>query len=171
MSVPFGIQRIRRHYQGIQIPALLLFDVGDSAGLFGHSILSVLRWAYVQALSELLEDDTKFGFIIMDGNGTLFGTVSGNAREVLHKMSVEVRSPRAIAALRCAHYNLYLLTVAPLSVTFILFGPLFLKLAAALARSCSLLVFQSSHPFDLLCCAVHMRRYLGKIDWAVPWAK
>ncbi|KAL0360149.1 UNVERIFIED_CONTAM: Eukaryotic peptide chain release factor subunit-3 [Sesamum radiatum] len=31
---------------------------------------------HTEALSELLESDDKFGFIIMDGNGTLFGTLS-----------------------------------------------------------------------------------------------
>jgi len=45
---------------------------------------------HVSALKELLEDDTRFGFIIMDGNGTLFGALSGNTREILHKMSVEL---------------------------------------------------------------------------------
>eukprot|EP00960_Hanusia_phi_P040622 754568-Hanusia_phi.AAC.2 len=45
---------------------------------------------HVEALQELLECDDKFGFIVMDGNGTLFGTLSGNTREVLHKMSVEL---------------------------------------------------------------------------------
>lgn len=42
----------------------------------------------MQALNELLEDDEKFGFIVMDGSGTLYGTVSGNTREVLHKFTV-----------------------------------------------------------------------------------
>ncbi|KAL9386761.1 hypothetical protein Peur_019885 [Populus x canadensis] len=36
---------------------------------------------HMEALSELLESDDKFGFIVMDGNGTLFGTLSGNTRE------------------------------------------------------------------------------------------
>ncbi|GAO51774.1 hypothetical protein G7K_5867-t1 [Saitoella complicata NRRL Y-17804] len=45
---------------------------------------------HVEALSELLESDSKFGFIIMDGNGSLYGTVSGNTREVLHKFSVDL---------------------------------------------------------------------------------
>jgi hypothetical protein len=35
---------------------------------------------HTEALNELLESDDKFGFIIMDGNGTLFGTLSGNTR-------------------------------------------------------------------------------------------
>jgi peptide chain release factor subunit 1 len=38
----------------------------------------------------LLADDNKFGFIIMDGNGALFGTLQGNTREVLHKFTVEL---------------------------------------------------------------------------------
>jgi hypothetical protein len=29
-----------------------------------------------------LESENKYGFIIMDGNGSLFGTLSGNTREV-----------------------------------------------------------------------------------------
>ena len=33
---------------------------------------------HTEALNELLESDDKFGFIIMDGNDTLFGTLSGN---------------------------------------------------------------------------------------------
>lgn len=30
-----------------------------------------------QALDELLQDDERFGFIVMDGNGTLYGTLQG----------------------------------------------------------------------------------------------
>lgn len=45
---------------------------------------------HVEALKELLESDDKFGFIIMDGNGSLFATLNGNHREILHKMSVEL---------------------------------------------------------------------------------
>jgi peptide subunit release factor 1 (eRF1) len=29
----------------------------------------------------------RYGFIVMDGNGTLFGTLSGNTREILHKFT------------------------------------------------------------------------------------
>ena len=32
----------------------------------------------------------RYGFIVMDGNGSLFGTLSGNTREVLHKFTVEL---------------------------------------------------------------------------------
>ena len=44
----------------------------------------------IQALTALLADDNKFGFIIMDGNGALFGTLSGNTRDVLHKFTVDL---------------------------------------------------------------------------------
>ncbi|KAL7613836.1 hypothetical protein Lser_V15G05123 [Lactuca serriola] len=45
---------------------------------------------HTEALKQLLESDDKFGFIIIDGNGTLFGTVSGDTKEVLHKYTVEL---------------------------------------------------------------------------------
>lgn len=45
---------------------------------------------HTESLSELLESDQKFGFIVMDGNGSLFGTLSGNTREVLQKLSVDL---------------------------------------------------------------------------------
>lgn len=45
---------------------------------------------HTEALAEMLESDDKFGFIVMDGNGALFGTLSGNTREILHKFSVEL---------------------------------------------------------------------------------
>jgi len=45
---------------------------------------------HTEALNELLESDNKYGFIVMDGNGTLFGTLSGNTREILHKFTVEL---------------------------------------------------------------------------------
>ncbi|KAF0989096.1 hypothetical protein HZS_861 [Henneguya salminicola] len=45
---------------------------------------------HTEALSALLEDDSKFGFIIIDGNGALFGLLSGNTREILHKFGVDL---------------------------------------------------------------------------------
>ncbi|CAG0879930.1 unnamed protein product [Darwinula stevensoni] len=45
---------------------------------------------HTEALNALLADDNKFGFIVMDGNGTLFGTLQGNTREVLHKFTVDL---------------------------------------------------------------------------------
>lgn len=43
-----------------------------------------------QALTALLSDDSKFGFIVIDGSGALFGTLQGNTREVLHKFTVDL---------------------------------------------------------------------------------
>merc|ERR1719427_2235283 len=45
---------------------------------------------HTEALTNLLSDDNKFGFIIMDGNGALFGTLTGNTREVLQKFTVDL---------------------------------------------------------------------------------
>ena len=45
---------------------------------------------HTEALSELLADDNKFGFIVMDGNGALFGTLQGNTRDILHKFTVDL---------------------------------------------------------------------------------
>lgn len=43
-----------------------------------------------QALTALLSDDSKFGFIVIDGSGALFGTLQGNTREVMHKFTVDL---------------------------------------------------------------------------------
>ncbi len=32
----------------------------------------------------------RYGFIVMDGSGSLFGTLSGNTREVMHKFTVDL---------------------------------------------------------------------------------
>jgi peptide chain release factor subunit 1 len=45
---------------------------------------------HTEALSELMKSDQKYGFIVMDGGGALFATLSGNTREVLHRFSVEL---------------------------------------------------------------------------------
>lgn len=45
---------------------------------------------HTEALEELLTDDDKFGFVVMDGNGCLFGTLSGNTREVITKFTVDL---------------------------------------------------------------------------------
>ncbi|KAG2813617.1 Eukaryotic peptide chain release factor subunit 1 [Phytophthora cactorum] len=45
---------------------------------------------HTEALGELMQDQDRFGFIIMDGNGALYGTVSGSNREILHKFSVDL---------------------------------------------------------------------------------
>jgi peptide chain release factor subunit 1 len=45
---------------------------------------------HTEDLNELLMDDEAFGFIVMDGNGCLYGTVQGSNREILHKFSVDL---------------------------------------------------------------------------------
>lgn len=45
---------------------------------------------HTEDLAQLLESDDKFGFIIMDGNGALYGTLQGNHKEILHKFSVDL---------------------------------------------------------------------------------
>ncbi|KAL9576702.1 MAG: hypothetical protein Q9212_006879 [Teloschistes hypoglaucus] len=79
---------------------------------------------HTEALSELLESDQKFGFIIMDGNGALFGTLSGNTRDVVHKFSVDLpkkhgrggQSALRFARLREEKRHNYVRKVAELAV-------------------------------------------------------
>ena len=41
-------------------------------------------------LLETLSNDDRYGFIIMDGHGALFGILQGNRREVIHKFGVDL---------------------------------------------------------------------------------
>jgi peptide chain release factor subunit 1 len=43
---------------------------------------------HTEDLHELLETDDRWGFLVMDGNGSLYGAVQGSNREILHKFSV-----------------------------------------------------------------------------------
>ncbi|KOB58188.1 Eukaryotic peptide chain release factor subunit, partial [Operophtera brumata] len=45
---------------------------------------------HTEALTALLADDNKFGFIVMDGNGALFGTLQGNTRERLQAKIIKL---------------------------------------------------------------------------------
>ncbi|GIQ85797.1 peptide chain release factor eRF1/aRF1, partial [Kipferlia bialata] len=45
---------------------------------------------HTEALEELLNSDEKFGFIIMDGSGTLFAEICGNNRQILQKITVQL---------------------------------------------------------------------------------
>jgi len=44
----------------------------------------------VEPLKELLESDNTYGFIVMDGNGCLFGTLTGNVKHIQHMFTVEL---------------------------------------------------------------------------------
>jgi len=79
---------------------------------------------HTEALTALLADDSKFGFIVMDGNGALFGTLSGNTREVLHKFTVDLpkkhgrggQSALRFARLRMEKRHNYVRKVAEVAV-------------------------------------------------------
>ncbi|KAJ8663267.1 peptide chain release factor 1 [Lichtheimia ornata] len=81
---------------------------------------------HTEALQELLDSDAKFGFIVMDGNGTLFGTLSGNTRQVVHKFSVDLpkkhgrggQSAVRFARLREEKRHNYIRKVAELATDF-----------------------------------------------------
>jgi peptide chain release factor subunit 1 len=81
---------------------------------------------HTEALNELLEADNKYGFIVMDGNGSLFGTLCGNNREILHKVSVDLpkkhgrggQSALRFARLRMEKRHNYVRKVAELAVQF-----------------------------------------------------
>lgn len=78
---------------------------------------------HTEDLNDLLMDDECFGFIIMDGNGTLYGTVQGSQREVLHKFSVDLpkkhgrggQSALRFARLRLEKRHNYIRKVAELA--------------------------------------------------------
>ncbi|XP_064465852.1 eukaryotic peptide chain release factor subunit 1 [Ornithodoros turicata] len=80
---------------------------------------------HTEALSALLADDNKFGFIVMDGNGALFGTLQGNTREVLHKFTVDLpkkhgrggQSALRFARLRMEKRHNYVRKVAEVATT------------------------------------------------------
>lgn len=81
---------------------------------------------HTEPLNELLESDEKFGFIVIDGNGSLFGTLSGNTRQVLHRVTVDLpkkhgrggQSALRFARLRLEKRHNYLRKVAELAVQF-----------------------------------------------------
>ena len=79
---------------------------------------------HTEALSELMETDQKYGFIVMDGHGSLYGTLSGNHREVLHKFTVDLpkkhgrggQSALRFARLRMEKRHNYVRKVAEIAV-------------------------------------------------------
>jgi len=81
---------------------------------------------HTEALNELLEDDDKFGFIVVDGNGTLYATLQGNSREVLHRFTVDLpkkhgrggQSALRFARLRLEKRHNYVRRVAELATQF-----------------------------------------------------
>lgn len=72
----------------------------------------------------MLESDEKFGFIIVDGNGVLYGTLQGNTKEVLHSFTVDLpkkhgrggQSALRFARLRLEKRHNYVRKVADIAV-------------------------------------------------------
>ena len=81
---------------------------------------------HTEALKELLESDQRYGFIVMDGNGSLYGTLTGNTREILHKFTVDLpkkhgrggQSALRFARLRLEKRHNYVRKVAELATQF-----------------------------------------------------
>lgn len=79
---------------------------------------------HASCLNYLLEDDEKFGFIIVDGGGATFATLQGNVRNILHKITVELpkkhgrggQSANRFARLREEKRHAYVKKVAELAV-------------------------------------------------------
>ena len=75
-------------------------------------------------MNYLLEDDEKFGFIIVDGGGALFATLQGNVRNIIQKITVELpkkhgrggQSANRFARLREEKRLTYVKRVAEISV-------------------------------------------------------
>jgi peptide chain release factor subunit 1 len=83
---------------------------------------------HTEELKKLLEDNDRFGFLIMDGNGSLFGVVQGNTRTVLNKFTVDLpkkhgrggQSSNRFARIRTERRHNYLRKVAEtMTATFI----------------------------------------------------
>tara|TARA_B110000208_G_scaffold51271_1_gene67340 strand:- start:365 stop:1717 length:1353 start_codon:yes stop_codon:yes gene_type:complete len=75
---------------------------------------------HTDVLSDILNDDESYGFIILDGNGALYGTVYGNEQKILHKFDVSLpkkhrkggQSALRFARLRMEARNNYIRKVA-----------------------------------------------------------
>jgi peptide chain release factor subunit 1 len=75
---------------------------------------------HTEELRKLLEDNDRFGFIIMDGGGSLFGTLQGNTRTVQLKFTVDLpkkhgrggQSANRFARIRTERRHNYLRKVA-----------------------------------------------------------
>lgn len=81
---------------------------------------------HTEPLGELLQDNDSFGFIVMDGNGSLYGTITGNTRDILHKFSVDLpkkhgrggQSALRFARLRLEKRHNYVRKVAEMATQF-----------------------------------------------------
>ena len=78
------------------------------------------KYFHTEILEELLESDKTYGFIIVDGNGCLFGTLSGNTPKIISHFDVHLpgktrrggQSAARFGRLREEKYHNYLRKVA-----------------------------------------------------------
>lgn len=81
---------------------------------------------HVEVLNELMEDEDIYGFIIMNGDGTLYGTLQGNTKHIIYQFSVELpkkhgrggQSSVRFARLRMEARHNYLRKVAELATQY-----------------------------------------------------
>jgi len=79
---------------------------------------------HTEALQSLLQSDQRYGFLVMDGLGSLFGALTGNTKEVLQRIAVDLpkkhgrggQSALRFARLRLEKRHNYLRKVAELMV-------------------------------------------------------
>lgn len=94
-STPLCTSAITSSILRWELLPFLLEKINWTLCCFFWSLSLVIIWFILpsplsQALTALLSDDSKFGFIVIDGSGALFGTLQGNTREVLHKFTVDL---------------------------------------------------------------------------------
>ncbi|EPY36555.1 peptide chain release factor subunit 1 [Angomonas deanei] len=81
---------------------------------------------HTEELRRMLESDDKFGFIIMDGNGTMYATVCGDVKEKLGSFTVELpkkhgrggQSKNRFARIRMERRHNYVRKVAENAVSY-----------------------------------------------------
>lgn len=83
---------------------------------------------HVQALLDLFEDDSKYGFIVIDGHGSLFSTLQGNVQTILQSFNVDLpkkhgrggQSSVRFARLRVERRNAYVKKVSEVCTSLFL---------------------------------------------------
>jgi peptide chain release factor subunit 1 len=81
---------------------------------------------HTDELRKMLESDEKFGFIVIDGTGTLFATMQGSQRDIIHRLTVDLpkkhgrggQSKNRFARIREEKRHNYVHKVAELATQF-----------------------------------------------------
>jgi peptide chain release factor subunit 1 len=80
----------------------------------------------LEPLEEILQDDQRYGFIIMDGTGCMFASIQGQQREILMKKTVELpkkqkkggQSSQRFQRIRLEKRQAYLKVISELAVKY-----------------------------------------------------